>query len=235
MAHAHKAWDQYHGWAASRLFSRTVIQNGAESAILSWPLAGNTHGIFFAAKWNKRRNNWGIDLSRQQLLLCIGATGDIGSAVCRWLEARTEVADYCWLRVTRATARVQAELGREARLWDWKKLPPCWADIISLVASSLRELKLTQLYWSSPCLLIDGWQPSKTWQTKSIGVYVLNGGIVFLDIDWRIMKVSYGCSAVSYLLVCRVNAAGIWKFVPTFLARTKSDYREKMVQIGPKS
>jgi fatty aldehyde-generating acyl-ACP reductase len=172
---------------------------------------GNTHTAYIicrqveaaAAKLN-------IELSRATVAVC-GATGDIGSAVCRWLDARTDVADL--LLVARNQERLQnlqAEIGRGKILGIEDALPQ--ADIIVWVTSMPKGIDISALKLKDPCLLIDGGYPKNlAIQIQNPGIYALSGGIVehSLDIDWKIMNIvnmdipnrqMFACFAESMLL-----------------------------------
>ncbi|MFW6296154.1 MAG: long-chain acyl-[acyl-carrier-protein] reductase [Halothece sp.] len=152
---------------------------------------GNTHTAYIICRQVEQASaKLGIDLSKATVAVC-GATGDIGSAVCRWLDAKTDVADL--LLVARNQERLeslQAELGRGKILGLEEALP--LADIVVWVASMPKGVDIDQMRLKTPCLLIDGGYP-KNLGTKiqQSEVYVLNGGIVehSLDIDWRIMEI----------------------------------------------
>ena len=153
---------------------------------------------------------FGIDLAKATIAVC-GATGDIGSAVCRWLNSRVEVAEL--LLIARNQERLydlQAELGRGKVMEMPEALPQ--ADIIVWVASMPKGVDIDPTTLKRPCLLIDGGYP-KNLSTKiqCPDVHVLNGGIVehSLDIDWKIMNIVnmdvparqlFACFAESMLL-----------------------------------
>jgi len=172
---------------------------------------GNTHTAYIISKQvEQAAPKYGIDLAKATVAVC-GATGDIGSAVCRWLNARTDVAEL--LLIARNQERLldlQAELGRGKIMELNEALPQ--ADIIVWVASMPKGVEIDPTILKKPCLLIDGGYP-KNLATKiqSPGVQVLNGGIVehSLDIDWRIMNIVnmdvparqlFACFAESMLL-----------------------------------
>ncbi len=152
---------------------------------------GNTHTAYIICRQVELASKQlGIELSQATVAVC-GATGDIGSAVCRWLNAQTDVADM--LLIARNQERLQAlqeELGR-GKIMDLETALP-QADIIVWVASMPKGIEIDPTVLKQPCLLIDGGYP-KNLATKiqHPGVYVLNGGIVehSLDIDWQIMKI----------------------------------------------
>lgn len=172
---------------------------------------GNTHTAYIIAKQvEQAAPKFGIDLAKATIAVC-GATGDIGSAVCRWLNSRVEVAEL--LLIARNQERLydlQAELGRGKVMEMPEALPQ--ADIIVWVASMPKGVDIDPTTLKRPCLLIDGGYP-KNLSTKiqCPDVHVLNGGIVehSLDIDWKIMNIVnmdvparqlFACFAESMLL-----------------------------------
>lgn len=172
---------------------------------------GNTHTAYIICRQvEQAAPKLGIDLAKATVAVC-GATGDIGSAVCRWLSTRTGVGEL--LLVARNQDRLQAlqeELGRGKIMSLDEALPQ--ADVVVWVASMPKGVEIDPTRLQQPCLLIDGGYP-KNLGTKiqHPGVYVLNGGIVehSLDIDWRIMKIVnmdvparqlFACFAESMLL-----------------------------------
>lgn len=152
---------------------------------------GNTHTAYIICQQvEQAAHQLGIDLNRATIAIC-GASGDIGSAVCRWLNARTNVADL--LLIARNQERLQAlqaELGR-GKILDLETALP-QADIVVWVASMPKGIEIDTQMLKQPCLMIDGGYP-KNLATKiqRSGVYILNGGIVehSLDIDWKIMQI----------------------------------------------
>ncbi len=172
---------------------------------------GNTHTAYIIARQiEQAAPKLGINLSQATVAVC-GATGDIGSAVCRWLNQRTDVQEL--LLVARNQERLEAlqdELGRGKILALDEAMPQ--ADIIVWVASMPKGMEIDPNVLRQPCLLIDGGYP-KNLGTKiqQDGVIVLNGGIVehSLDIDWNIMRIVnmdvparqlFACFAESMLL-----------------------------------
>ena len=172
---------------------------------------GNTHTAYILCQQVEQASKQlGIELSQATVAVC-GATGDIGSAVCRWLDARTDVAEL--LLIARNPERLQllqAELNRGKIVGLEEALPQ--ADIVVWVASMPKGVEINPATLKQPCLLIDGGYPKNlATKVKHPGVYVLNGGIVehSLDIDWRIMKIVnmdiparqlFACFAESMLL-----------------------------------
>jgi fatty aldehyde-generating acyl-ACP reductase len=170
---------------------------------------GNTHTAYIIARQVEQASKQlGIDLGKATIAVC-GATGDIGSAVCRWLNKKLDVAEI--LLVARNKERLealQAELGRGKIMALEEALPE--ADIVVWVASMPQGVQIDGDRLKKPCLMIDGGYPKNMGNKIQMdGVYVLNGGIVehSLDIDWRIMETVdiphrqlFACFAESMLL-----------------------------------
>ncbi|MFM7450500.1 MAG: long-chain acyl-[acyl-carrier-protein] reductase [Leptolyngbyaceae cyanobacterium] len=172
---------------------------------------GNTHTAYIICRQlEQAAPRLGIDLSHATVAVC-GATGDIGSAVCRWLNARTNVKDI--LLIARNHERLQLlqeDLKRGKIMGLEEALPQ--ADIVVWVASMPKGVEIDPSTLRQPCLLIDGGYPKNmATRIQLPGVYVLNGGIVehSLDIDWKIMKIVnmdvparqlFACFAESMLL-----------------------------------
>ncbi len=217
MAHAQK-----HGIDITALggFSSIIFENfnleqirQVRNVVLDFQrfTTGNTHTAYIICRQvEQAAEKLGINLSTATVAIC-GATGDIGSAVCRWLNTRTDVADL--LLVARNQERLQslqAELGRGKILPMEAALP--LADIIVWVASMPKGVEIDPATLKQPCLIIDGGYPKNlATKVQHAGVYVLNGGIVehSLDIDWKIMQIVnmdvparqlFACFAESMLL-----------------------------------
>ena len=152
---------------------------------------GNTHTAYIICQQVEQASQKvGIDLQQATVAVC-GATGDIGSAVCRWLVQKTDVRNL--FLIARNQDRLQElriELG-EGKIMSLEAALPL-ADIVVWVASMPRGLEIESQIFRKPCLLIDGGYP-KNLATKiqHPDIYVLNGGIVehSLDIEWKIMQV----------------------------------------------
>ncbi|WP_448598615.1 long-chain acyl-[acyl-carrier-protein] reductase [Thermoleptolyngbya sp.] len=172
---------------------------------------GNTHTAYILCRQVEQASRQvGIHLSEATVAVC-GATGDIGSAVCRWLNARADVQEILLIaRDQERLQNLQAELGRGKIMALKEALPE--SDIIVWVASMPKGVEIDPTTLKQPCLLVDGGYP-KNLGTKiqHPGVYVLNGGIVehSLDIDWKIMNIVnmdvparqlFACFAESMLL-----------------------------------
>ena len=101
----------------------------------------------------------GIDLSKAKVAV-VGATGDIGSAVCRWLQARTGVGELLLVaRQQQPLLDLQQELGGGRILSLDEALPE--ADVVVWVASMPRTLEIDQDSLKKPCLMIDGGYPQE--------------------------------------------------------------------------
>lgn len=172
---------------------------------------GNTHTAYIICRQVEQASKQvGINLSEATVAVC-GATGDIGSAVCRWLNARADVKELLLIaRDQERLQNLQAELGRGKIMALEEALPE--ADIIVWVASMPKGVEIDPAALKQPCLLIDGGYPKNLGtKVQRPGVHVLNGGIVehSLDIDWKIMNIVnmdvparqlFACFAESMLL-----------------------------------
>lgn len=172
---------------------------------------GNTHTAYIICRQVEQASRQlGIDLAKATVAVC-GATGDIGSAVCRWLNAKTDVNDL--LLIARDQQRLHAlqdELGRGKILSLEEALP--LADIVVWVASMPKGIEIDPTTLKQPCLMIDGGYPKNlATRLQHPNVFVLNGGIVehSLDIEWKIMSIVnmdvparqlFACFAESMLL-----------------------------------
>ncbi|HJN34061.1 MAG TPA: long-chain acyl-[acyl-carrier-protein] reductase [Prochlorococcus sp.] len=164
------------------------------STTLEWErfTTGNTHTAWVICR--QLENNapsLGIDLSKARVAV-VGATGDIGSGVCRWLSTRTGVAELLLVaRQQKPLLDLQSELsgGRILELED----ALCEADVVVWVASMPRTLEIDATRLRKPCLMIDGGYP-KNLDAKfsGEGVHVLKGGIVEFcnDIGWSMMELA---------------------------------------------
>lgn len=172
---------------------------------------GNTHTAYIICQQIEKASvKLGISLSRATIAI-LGATGDIGSAICRWLTSRTDVQEL--LLIARDKERLEAlqtELGRGQIASFEEALPK--ADILVCVASLPKGIPIDPEKMKQPSLVIDGGYPKNLGgQIQHPGVAVLNGGIVehSLDIDWQIMRIVnmdvparqlFACFAESMLL-----------------------------------
>jgi len=153
---------------------------------------GNTHTAWVICRQLEiNAPRIGIDLKKATVAV-IGATGDIGSAVCRWLINKTCISELLMVaRQQEPLALLQKELdgGNIASLDE--ALPQ--ADIVVWVASMPKTIEIDTDNLKKPCLMIDGGYP-KNLDEKFQGenIYVLKGGIVefFNDIGWNMMELA---------------------------------------------
>ena len=164
------------------------------STTLEWErfTTGNTHTAWVICRQvETNAPKLGIDLSQARVAV-IGATGDIGSAVCRWLSQRTGVKELLLVaRQAQPLLDLQQELGGGRILKLEEALPE--ADVVVWVASLPQTLTIDAENLRSPCLMIDGGYP-KNLNSKASGegIHVLKGGIVEFgsDIGWQMMEVA---------------------------------------------
>ncbi len=153
---------------------------------------GNTHTAWVICRQLEiNAPSIGIDL-KKACVAVIGATGDIGSAVCRWLSKRTGVAELLLVaRQQQPLVELQKDLGGGRILSLEEALLE--ADVVVWVASMPRTLEIGSYQLRKPCLMIDGGYP-KNLDSKfsGDGVHILKGGIVefFKDIGWSMMELA---------------------------------------------
>jgi fatty aldehyde-generating acyl-ACP reductase len=165
---------------------------------------GNTHTAYIICRQvEEASQKFGIDLSKATVAIC-GATGDIGSAVCRWLDARTDVKELILVARNQDRLRdLQAQLGRGKIASIEAALPE--ADIVVWVASMAKGMEIDPASLKRPCILIDGGYPKNMSTTMQFpDIHVINGGIVehCLDIDWKIMKIVNMSAPARQLFAC---------------------------------
>ncbi len=210
MAHAQKNGIQITalGGFSSIIFENFNLQRISQIRNVKLDLqrftTGNTHTSYIICRQvEQAAQQLGLNLSQATVAIC-GATGDIGSAVCRWLEAKTEVAEL--LLVARDRNRLhnlQDELGRGKVLPLEEALP--LADIVVWVASMPKGVDINSDTLKHPCLMIDGGYPKNmATQVQHPDIHILNGGIVehSLDIDWRIMHIVNMNTPTRQLFAC---------------------------------
>ena len=153
---------------------------------------GNTHTAWVICKQlETNAPRIGIDLKKATVAV-IGATGDIGSAVCRWLINKTGISELLMVaRQQEPLALLQKELDGGTITSLDEALPQ--ADIVVWVASMPKTIEIDTDNLKKPCLMIDGGYP-KNLDEKFQGedIYVLKGGIVefFNDIGWNMMELA---------------------------------------------
>jgi len=153
---------------------------------------GNTHTAWVICKQLEiNAPRIGIDLKKATVAV-IGATGDIGSAVCRWLINKTGISELLMVaRQQEPLALLQKELDGGTVTSLSEALPQ--ADIVVWVASMPKTIEIDRDNLKKPCLMIDGGYP-KNLDEKFQGenIHVLKGGIVefFNDIGWNMMELA---------------------------------------------
>ena len=153
---------------------------------------GNTHTAWVICKQLEiNAPKIGIDLKGATVAV-VGATGDIGSAVCRWLINKTGIGELLLVaRQQEPLLSLQKELdGGTIKNLD-EALPE--ADIVVWVASMPKTMEINTNNLKNPCLMIDGGYPKnldEKFQAKNI--HVVKGGIVkfFKDIGWNMMELA---------------------------------------------
>jgi fatty aldehyde-generating acyl-ACP reductase len=167
-------------------------QQQIRNTVLDWQrfTTGNTHTAWVICRQVEiNAPDVGIDLSTARVAV-VGATGDIGSAVCRWLSQRTGVGELLLVaRQAQPLKDLQASLGSGRILSLEEALPE--ADVVVWVASLPQTLSLADTVFRRPCLMVDGGYP-KNLDSKVAGeeLHVLKGGIVefWQDISWQMMN-----------------------------------------------
>ncbi|MEB3258214.1 MAG: long-chain acyl-[acyl-carrier-protein] reductase [Cyanobacteriota bacterium] len=167
-------------------------QQQIRNTTLDWQrfTTGNTHTAWVICRQvETTAPEVGIELSQAKVAV-IGATGDIGSAVCRWLLQRTGVAEVLLVaRQQQPLLDLQASLGSGRILALEEALAE--ADVVVWVASLPQTLSLEDTRFRRPCLMVDGGYP-KNLDSKVAdeGIAVLKGGIVefWQDISWQMMS-----------------------------------------------
>jgi fatty aldehyde-generating acyl-ACP reductase len=169
---------------------------------------GNTHTAWVICRQVETNAPLlGIDLHKASVAV-VGATGDIGSAVCRWLSQRTGVAELLLVaRQQQPLLDLQSELGGGRILPLEEALPQ--ADVVVWVASLPQTLTIDVANLRKPCLMIDGGYP-KNLDSKAAaeGVHVLKGGIVEFgsDIGWQMMEVADMARPQRQMFACFAEA-----------------------------
>ena len=164
------------------------------STMLDWSrfTTGNTHTAWVICKQLEINASLVGIAPENAKVAVIGATGDIGSAVCRWLSNRTGVKDLLLVaRQQQPLIDLQNELKGGSIMSLEEALPQ--ADIVVWVASMPRNLQIDKTKLRNPCLMIDGGYPKNIDEKFSgEGIHVLKGGIVefFEDIGWNMMEIA---------------------------------------------
>ena len=119
---------------------------------------GNTHTAWVICKQLEiNAPRIGIDLKKATVAV-IGATGDIGSAVCRWLINKTGISELLMVaRQQEPLALLQKELDGGTITSLDEALPQ--ADIVVWVASMPKTIEIDTDNLKKPFLMIDGGYP----------------------------------------------------------------------------
>ncbi len=164
------------------------------SIMLEWErfTTGNTHTAWIICRQvEENAPHLGIDL-KKAVVAVVGATGDIGSAVCRWLKQRTGVKDL--VLVARHQGRLETlrqDLAGGNILSLEDALPE--ADVVVWVASLPKNMEIDTGTLRRPCLMVDGGYPKNLdTRLQSPHLHVLKGGIVefWRDIGWHMMQIA---------------------------------------------
>jgi len=179
------------------------------STTLDWQrfTTGNTHTAWVIAQQVERNAPLlGIDLARASVAV-VGATGDIGSAVCRWLQRRGVGELLLVARQQQPLMDLQNDLGAGRVLTLEEALPQ--ADVVVWVASLPQGLTIEAGTLRSPCLMIDGGYPKNLdSRLAGDGVHVIKGGIVefWQDLGWQMMQVADMANPRRQLFACFAEA-----------------------------
>ena len=168
---------------------------------------GNTHTAWVICQQvETNAPALGIDLANAKVAV-VGASGDIGSAVCRWLQRRGVGELLLVARRPQPLIELQESLG-EGRILSLEDALP-EADVVVWVASLPQSLEIDTASLKKPCLMIDGGYP-KNLDSKAAaeGVHVLKGGIVefWQDIGWQMMEVAEMENPKRHLFACFAEA-----------------------------
>jgi fatty aldehyde-generating acyl-ACP reductase len=189
---------------------KLLKEQQVRATTLDWQrfTTGNTHTAWVICRQVEiNAPALGMDLHRAKVAV-VGATGDIGSAVCRWLSQRTGVEELLLVaRQPQPLIDLQAELGTGRILSLEEALPE--ADVVVWVASLPETLSIDTENLRSPCLMIDGGYP-KNLDGKASGetVHVLKGGIVEFhrDIGWQMMEAAEMDNPQRQMFACFAEA-----------------------------
>lgn len=189
---------------------KLLREQQVRATTLDWQrfTTGNTHTAWVLCRQvEENAPRLGIDLRRAKVAV-VGATGDIGSAVCRWLSQRTGVQELLLVaRRPQPLADLQQELGGGRILGLEEALVE--ADVVVWVASLAQASSIDPSCLRRPCLMIDGGYP-KNLDTKAAGdgIHVLKGGIVAFgsDIGWQMMEAADMANPQREMFACFAEA-----------------------------
>jgi fatty aldehyde-generating acyl-ACP reductase len=168
---------------------------------------GNTHTAWVICQQVlTQAPRLGIDLASAKVAV-VGASGDIGSAVCRWLQRQGVGELLLVARRPQPLLDLQASLGEGRILALEEALAE--AQVVVWVASLPESLQINPDTLPRPCLMIDGGYP-KNLDAKAAapGVHVLKGGIVefWQDIGWQMMEVAEMARPQRQMFACFAEA-----------------------------
>ena len=161
---------------------------------LNWErfTTGNTHTAWVICRQlEMNAPRLGIDLKKAKVAV-VGATGDIGSAVCRWLSQRTGVNELLLVARQQQPLKDLQQGLQGGRILSLEEALP-EADAVVWVASLPKNLEIDKSNLRKPCLMIDGGYPKNLdMKFAGSGIHVLKGGIVefFTDIGWNMMAIA---------------------------------------------
>ncbi len=189
---------------------KLLKEQQVRATTLEWErfTTGNTHTAWVICRQvEENAPRLGIDLKRARVAV-VGATGDIGSAVCRWLSQRTGVAELLLVaRRPQPLLELQASLGGGRILELDEALAE--ADVVVWVASLAQASTIDPSRLRRPCLMIDGGYP-KNLDTRAAGegIHVLKGGIVEFgsDIGWQMMEAAEMARPQRQMFACFAEA-----------------------------
>ena len=153
---------------------------------------GNTHTAWVICRQLElNAPRIGLDIKKATVAV-VGATGDIGSAVCRWLTNKTGIGELLMV------ARQQEPLNALQKELDAGKISTLeqalpLADIVIWVASMPKTIEIDMSNLKKPCLMIDGGYPKNLGEKfNGTDIHVIKGGIVkfFNDIGWNMMELA---------------------------------------------
>jgi fatty aldehyde-generating acyl-ACP reductase len=168
---------------------------------------GNTHTAWVICQQVEQNTApLGIELGQAKVAV-VGATGDIGSAVCRWLQRRGVGELLLVARRPQPLLDLQEDLGA-GRILDLNEAL-VEADVVVWVASLPQGMKVDPASLRKPCLMIDGGYPKNLdSQFTGDGVHVIKGGIVefWQDLGWKMMEVADMANPKRQLFACFAEA-----------------------------
>ncbi|MFS8891903.1 long-chain acyl-[acyl-carrier-protein] reductase [Synechococcus sp. R55.2] len=165
---------------------------------------GNTHTAYIICQQLQlAAQRYAMDLAAATVAV-VGATGDIGSAICQWLVARTHLGKLLLIaRERRRLEELQANL-KQGEICSLEEALPR-ADFIVWVASMSQGMVLDPQVLPDPCVIIDGGYPKNIASSlHRKGLYVIDGGMVehSLDIEWNIMQFLNVANPARQLFAC---------------------------------